>query len=180
MTEAELLDERATELRVAFDRSFALPPPHEAPEVDEVLVVRVSDDLYAIRLRDISGLVARRTIVAVPAAAPGLLGVAGVRGDLVAVFSLSSLLGYGDDPEAPSWAVLCGGEHPIALGFAELEGYLRVRRAAVHADEALRVKRSYVTEVVATEAGARPVIDVSLIITDICSRSGLQRPARER
>lgn len=180
MIDTEGLERRAIELRTAFDRSFALRPHQETLEVDDLLAVRVSGDLYAIRLRDISGVVARRTIVAVPAAAPGLLGVAGIRGDIVPVFSLSSFLGYGDDHEAPTWTVLCGGEHPIGLGFAELEGYLRLPRSAVHADEASQGERNYVKDVVATETGARPVIAVPHIITDIRNRRGPQRPGREQ
>lgn len=180
MIETEGLERRAIELRTAFDRSFALPPHQETLEVDDLLAVRVSGDLYAIRLRDISGVVARRTIVAVPAAAPGLLGVAGIRGDIVPVFSLSSFLGYGDDHEAPTWTVLCGGEHPIALGFAELEGYLRLPRSAVHADEASQGKRNYVKDVVATETAARPVIAVPNIITDIRNHRGPQRQGGEQ
>jgi purine-binding chemotaxis protein CheW len=173
-------ERRATELRTAFDRSFALPPAEETHEVDDLLAVRVSGDVYAIRLRDISWVVARRTVVAVPAAAPGLLGIAGIRGDIVPVFSLSSFLGYGDDHEAPTWTVLCSGEHPIGLGFAELEGYLRVPRSAVHADEASQGRRNYAMDLVATETGARPIIAVPLIITDIRNRRSPQRPRREQ
>ena len=180
MIETEGLERRSTELRTAFDHSFALPPPQETQEVDDLLAVRVSGDLYAIRLRDITGVVTRRTIVAVPAAAPGLLGVAGIRGDIVPVFSLSSFLGYGDDHEAPSWTVLCGGEHSIGLCFAELDGYLRLPKSAVHADDVSRVEKHYVTDVVATETGARPVIAVPLIITDIRNWRGPQRPKREQ
>ena len=154
MSEPEGFERRAIELRDAFDRSFALPPLEETHEIDDLLAVRVSRDLYAIRLRDINGVVARRTIVPVPAAAPGLLGVAGIRGDIVPVFSLSSFLGHGEDHEAPTWTVLCGAEHPIGLGFAELEAYLRLPRSAVHADETPQVKRHYVTGVVATETGS--------------------------
>lgn len=180
MIDTEGLERRAIELRTAFDRSFALPPPQETQEVDDLLAVRVGCDRYAIRLRDIGGIVARRTIVAVPAAAPGLMGVAGIRGDIVPVFSLSSFLGYGDDHEAPNWTVLCGGEHPIGLGFAELEGYLRLPRSAVHADETSQVKRNYVTGIVAIETGARPVIAVPAIITAIRNRRGPRRPGSEQ
>jgi chemotaxis signal transduction protein len=108
------------------------------------------------------------------------LGVAGIRGDIVPVFSLSTFLGYGQDHEDPTWTVLCGGEHPVGLGFAELDGYLRLPKSAVHADDASQAKKHYVTDVVATESGARPVIAVPLIITDIRNWRGPQRPKKEQ
>jgi len=175
MIETEGVERRATELRTVFDRSFALPPPREIQEVEDLLAVRVGGDPYAIRLRDIRGVVARRTVVTVPTRATGLLGVTGIHGDIVPVFSLSSFLGYGDDVETPAWTVLCGAEQPIGLAFAELEGHLRLPRCSVHADEDPNTTRKYVMEIAVIEAGARPVIALPLIITDICNRRSPQR-----
>jgi purine-binding chemotaxis protein CheW len=180
MSEREGVERRAYVLREAFDRSFAAPPVQETEELDDLLAVRVGGDRYAIRLRDIRGIIARLTIVAVPAGAPGLLGVAGIRGDIVPVFSLSLLLGYGDDPEPPAWTVLCNPEQPLGLAFAELEGYLRLPKSAVHPEENPHTSRKYVTEFAASEDGSRRVIAVPLITTEICSQRGPRRPETEQ
>lgn len=171
---------RAAELRQAFDRSFALPPAQASREVEDLLIVRVKGDPYAIRLREIVGVVAKRTIVSVPASAPGLCGLVGLRGDIVPVFGLSSILGYGDDADSPPWMVLCGAEDPIALGFSELEGYVRLPKSSLHADENLRAACQYVNEIAATDAGARPVIGLPLVVASIRNRLGRPRPKKEQ
>lgn len=180
MSGSNAFERRAHELRAAFDRSFAAPPQSGLVETEDLLAIRVGGDPYAVRLRDISGLIARRTLVAVPGGAAGLVGIAGIRGDIVPVFSLSVLLGYGEDAEPPPWTVLCGTEQPTGLGFAEFEGYLRLARSAVHADENLHAARKYVKELATTEAEARPVIAIPQILTDIRTPRGPQRSEKEQ
>ena len=45
---------KAAQLRQDFDRTFALPPSLAAPEVEDLLAIRVAGDPYAIRLLDIA------------------------------------------------------------------------------------------------------------------------------
>ena len=92
MNEAQLVESTAAALRQAFDLSFALSPPPASPEVEDLLTLRVAGNPYAIRLRDIAGIVAGRKVVPVPAITPGLLGLAGIRGGVVPVFGLASIL----------------------------------------------------------------------------------------
>ena len=175
-----MIDNKAAALREAFDRSFALPPAQAAHEVEDLLTLRVAGDPYAIRLGDIAGLVTGRKVVPVPAAAPGLLGIAGIRGGVVPVFGLESILGYGQASEEPNWMVLCGTEDPIALAFPEFEGFLRIPKSSLHADENLRATRPYVTEVASTEAGVRSVIGIPLVVAAIRNRIGNNRLAKEQ
>lgn len=179
MSERPGLDGQAAALREAFDRSFALPPAEAAPEHEDLLAIRVAGHPYTIRLRDITGIVARRTIVSVPATAPGLLGLAGIRGEVVPVFGLSSILGHAEPADAPPWMVLCGTEQPIALAFSEVESYLRVPKAALHAARDPLTTHEYMNEIVTTEAGVRAVIGIPLVVAAIRRRSGPQRPAKE-
>ena len=79
MNQIPAVESKAAELRQAFDLSFALPPPQELVEVEDLLTIRVAGDPYAIRLRDIAGMVAGRKVVPVPAVTPDLLGLAGSR-----------------------------------------------------------------------------------------------------
>lgn len=174
------LEGRAAELRRAFDLSFAAPPTQASRELEDLLLVRIAGEPYAIRLRDVTGIIAKRAVVTVPAAAPGLLGLAGIRGNIVPVFGLASLLGYESATEAPPWFVLCGGEEPVALAFSELDGYVRLARAALHTDEGRSATHKYVSVIATTVSGARPVIAVPLVVETIRSRLGQQRSGGEQ
>ncbi len=166
MTEPTAVESPAGELRRAFDLSFASPPP--APqEVEDLLALRVAGDPYAVRLRDVAGLVAGRKVVSVPAVTRDLLGVAGIRGGVVAVFGLASILGYAPSSGAPRWLLLCGAEAPIALAFSEFEGHLRLPKSALHADLTHRAPRHFAAEVASTGSGARPVLDLPLVLARI-------------
>lgn len=92
--ETVTLAARVTELRQAFDRSFTMAPATAAAEVEGFVAIRLSSDPFALRLADISGLFADKTIVSLPTSAPALIGVAGFRGSIMPVCSLPALLGY--------------------------------------------------------------------------------------
>lgn len=171
---------RAAELRQAFDRSFASPPPQAAQETEDLLAISVAGDSYAIRLAEIVGIVAGRTVIAVPAATSHLLGLAGIRGEIVPVFGLASILGYRLASDAPRWVILCAGEETIALAFADLEGYLRLPKSSLHADENLGSTRRHVSHVASTATGVRAVISVPLVLGDIQNQVGRQRSAKEQ
>jgi chemotaxis signal transduction protein len=180
MNEISVVESKAAELRQAFDLSFALPPPQASQEFEDLLAIRVAGDPYAIRLRDIAGIVAGRRVVSVPAVTLDLLGLAGIRGDVISVFGLASILGYGQAPGSPRWMILCGAEEPIALAFSDFEGYLRLPKSSLHADENLRSTRQYVNQVASTEAGARAVISIPLVVATIRNRTGHNRLAKEQ
>ena len=170
-----LNDSIAAQLRQAFDGTFALPPSPASPEVEDLLTMRVAGDPYAIRLLDIAGIVTGRKVVCVPSVTPDLLGLAGIRGGIVPVFGLSSILGYAPDPGSPRWLILCGAQDPIALAFSDFEGHLRLPTSALHVDENYRAKREqvrYVNQVASTPQGVRPVISIARIVATIRNRMG--------
>ena len=172
----------AAHLRQAFDRTFALPTSGASPEVEDLLTIRVAGDPYAIRLLDIAEIITERRVVWVPAATPDLLGLAGIRGGIVPVFGLSSILGYDPDPGAPRWMIICGSEDPIALAFSDFEGYLRLPASALHADENFRATREhakYVSQIASTPDGVRAVISIPLIMATIRNRISQHRPTKE-
>ena len=173
---------KAAQLRQAFDRTFALPPSGTSPEVEDLLTIRVAGDPYAIRLLDIAEIITERRVVSVPAATPDLLGLAGIRGGIVPVFGLSSILGYDPDPGAPRWMIICGSEDPIALAFSDFEGYLRLPASALHADENFRATREhakYVSQIASTPDGVCAVISIPLIMATIRNRISQHRPTKE-
>jgi chemotaxis signal transduction protein len=161
---------KAAELRNAFDRARALPFLSEVRERSEnLLVLRVSGDAFAIRLGEISGLATDRKIVAFPSPIPELLGVAAIRSRLVSVYSLAALLGYSAPATQGRWLVLCGTEEPVGLAISDFEGYVRVPLSQVYAaeqkDESLHVRH-----VVRTADTVRDVVSIPHIIEIIQRR----------
>lgn len=180
MSEIPSVENSAAALRSAFDLSFAAPPAQALQEVEDLLAIRVAGHPYAIRLGDITGIVAGRSVVPVPAVTPDLLGLAGIRGAVTPVFGLTTILGYGPATGATRWMILCGAEDSIALAFSDFEGYLRVPKSYLHADESLRSTHQYVNEVASTDGAIRAVISIPLIVAAIRNRSGHQRPTKEQ
>jgi chemotaxis signal transduction protein len=179
MSESMGLGGKTAALRQAFDQSFAVPPPQGAQELEDLLKIRVAGDPYAIRLRDIAEIVARRKVVPIPGGTPDLLGSAGIRGGIVPVFALALLLGYGQAADAPSWMVLCRADDPIALAFPEFEGYARLPKSSIHLDDNLHPARQHVKEVARMDTEFRAVISIPLIVATIRNRTSQTRPAKE-
>lgn len=177
MSEPLALDGKSAALRRAFDDSFAAPAGRSSEELEDLLRIRVAGDPYAIRVRDLTGIVARHKVVPVPGGTPDLLGTAGLRGTIVPVFALSLLLGYSPATDPPAWMVLCGSADPIALAFPELEGYARIPRSSIHLDDRHHPRRQHVKEVARLDAEFRAVISIPLIVAAIRNRTG---PAKEQ
>ncbi len=181
MTGLSPVASKAAELRNAFDRARAIPSSSGAEEqTEDLLAIRVSQDAYAIRVREISGLVTDRKIVAFPTPIPELLGVAGIRGALIPVYSLAALLGYRAEPELARWLALCGTEEPVAIAFSDLEGYVRVPLAQLHSAEQKAVARTHVEHVLRATDMVRAVVSIPLIREAIQRRCGNNSVSKER
>jgi purine-binding chemotaxis protein CheW len=178
MHDAPTLIETAATLREAFDHAFAAPPAPAARDVEDLLAIGLAGRPYAILLRDVAAIVPGRTIVPVPAGGPSLLGVAGIRGDVVPVFGLASLLGCQDAGAEPSWLVVCRAA-PVALGFAELEGYMRLPRSSLEARRGPGASEEYVSAIATTSAGVRAVLGIPQIVASMRNRVGRARPRKE-
>lgn len=144
-----------------------------------MLLIRVGGDPFAIRLRDIGGLIAKSIMVPVPASGNNLLGLAGIRGSIVPVFGLAPLFGYPQAADGARWIVLCASEEPIALGFAEFEGYRRLPASSILSDEGPRGAREYSPETARMDNGHRPVIDIARVVASIRKRNTLDRLPQE-
>jgi chemotaxis signal transduction protein len=168
MTPKPRLD-RAAALRREFDEAFAAPAEAAAGAVD-LLALRVAGARYALRLSEIGGLHADRRIVALPGAPPELLGLAGLRGSLVAVYDLGAFLGA-PRGENPHWVVLAWSDRTVGLAFEQLERYLRVATQDLTLDA--ESKKRHFREVLNVKGEVCPVIDIASIVEKI---KGLARP----
>lgn len=169
----------AAELRSAFDRERAVPfSTADGQRTESLIGLRISGDAYALRIAEITSLCTDRKIVSLPAALSGLLGVAGIRGAIVPVYSIAALLGYRDDPTHVRWLALCGIEEPIAFAFSGFEGYTRVLQSQLHPAEKNDAARTFVTHVARTEQMVRAVVSIPLFrqaIQERCSQTSVPK-----
>ena len=173
MNELEtLLQRRVAELGAEFDQTFARPLPVGAEDLQSLLAIRVAGHPLALRLSELSGLEARRRIVPLPGSLAELEGLAGLRGRLVSVFQLASLLGCGPERADWRWLVLARGEEVVAFAFGEVEGLLRVPRAALHPTSGDDRAAALVDEHVQLEGISRGVLRISRVVAALRARSG--------
>lgn len=165
-TAADEMAGRLAALRDAFDRSFAEPPRQQVTTFEDLLAIRVGGRRYALGLADTSGLHPNPQITPVPGPLPALLGVAGFGGALVPVYDLGVVLGH-PSGQAPRWLVLARGAPAVGLAFAELDGPLRVPSEAIVRQAAGDGGRGYLCGVAPSPDGARPIIDVPAVRTEI-------------
>jgi chemotaxis signal transduction protein len=122
---------RLAALRGAFDQAFSEPAARGGAETEGLLAIRSGGCGYAVHLAEVGGLFVDRTIVRLPSPLPQFLGVAGLRHDVVPVYSLSGLLGHGAGGGLHRWLLVVRASHPVALAFEEFDGHLRVLPSAI-------------------------------------------------
>lgn len=149
-------------LRRDFDGSFALPT--RAPDVGSVdlLAIRVRGKPFALRIGEIAGVATGRRLTQVPSSNPALLGLVGVRGTLVAVFDLGTLLGEPLAGQPARWVALCGGHDQLAVAFDDVEGHLRLLESELGATEGER--HALVEHVIRGDGALRPIVSVPKIV----------------
>jgi chemotaxis signal transduction protein len=122
-----LASQRLEELRHGFDSSFSRPPPPQQEPGAALLRLRVGGAPLAVHLGHLSGLHLMPRVVRLPGSPASLLGVVGLRGQLIAVHDLAALLGL-PTGEPPRWLLLAGGSRRVGLAAAGFEGQLRATR----------------------------------------------------
>ena len=181
MTSLSPTTTKVEEVRRVFDQARSAPFSSGTEEqTEDLLAIRVSRNAYAIRVSEISGLATDRKIVAFPSPIPELLGVAGIRGALVPVYSLAILLGHNAETEGTRWLALCGTEDPVALVFSDFEGYVRVPLTQLYAAEQEDAARTHAQHVVRATDMVRAVVSIPLVRKTIQRRCGNDGVPKER
>jgi chemotaxis signal transduction protein len=156
------ITQRAAELRLAFDRTFAEPVRLDTTFKEDFLAVRVGTQACAMRVSEITGLFADRKITPVPGGHAALRGIAGFRGSIVPVYDLQILLGHSSS-ETLRWLVIAAAA-PVALAFAGFDGQLRVSRDAIVSEPPRPGSRDYARELVQTENFVGPVVNLASVL----------------
>lgn len=161
------------ELRRSFDQTFALLPRTELKTMEGFIGVRVAGDPYALGVRELGHLSAHQRIVPLPSESPELLGLAGIRGTIVPVYSLARMLGYDASERSHRWLVTCGTRSEMALAFETFEGYLRVPASGISHVDGKESSKTHVHELVRDGALLRAVVDIASL-TNIVMNVALQ------
>ena len=156
------LQNKAAELRHAFDRSFAAAIHADMALFDDFLAIRLRDDPHVLRLDGVARLLPLRAVTRFPSTVPHWLGLTGVAGAVVPVYDLGLLFGY-PMGATPGWMVVCRAA-PVALAFDAFEGQFRHSREADTGGEG--PPRG---EVLRTTGQVRPVVPVDEVIATIKS-----------
>ncbi|WP_437311191.1 chemotaxis protein CheW [Sorangium sp. So ce388] len=170
-----LLAQRLAELQRAFDASFAAPAEARPEEPARGLAIRAGDRRLVARVDELAAVEPCRRIVPLAGGPPGLLGLAGLRGRLVAVYDLAALVGgrprAGVAGPAPRWLLVCA-EHPeIALAIDELEGHARFSCADARSHGGEREAGEHVTEAVDVDGAPRGLLRVPAVAATVLRRA---------
>ncbi|HEY9723354.1 MAG TPA: chemotaxis protein CheW [Oscillatoriaceae cyanobacterium] len=157
----EKLTAHTRALREEFDQRFTAPRELDRDAPVSMLGLRLGGRAFALRLDALAGLQAMRRLVPLPQSRVPLLGLTGVRGRLVPVFSLAALMELPLEPEA-NWLVLIGHADPVALAFAELDGYFELPLTILQRAQAEGAPgaRSFLLP----DAAARQLIDTAALL----------------
>jgi purine-binding chemotaxis protein CheW len=172
---ASKLESKIEEMRRLFDESFAAAPHEQVAGLEPMLAITMGSDHFAVPVREISGLATlTEKVVPVPSRVPELLGLTGVRGIVVPVFSLAELLGLKSQREQAHWLVFCGErQSPIALAFDAMERMFEVSSSEIIARQESRGR--YISATVHHGASLRALISISALVEHIKTRGASER-----
>jgi len=163
--------EEAERMRREFDRLFAAPDPPPTAETVDFVAIRIGGRPFALRVAELDRIEACRKVVPLPGGQSPFLGLASLRGRLVPVFDLESVLGLPPAATVHRWAAVCGNEAPLGFVFGELDGYLRVTQSDV-----LGVRPEPTGppahQAVREATGLRPVIPLPSLMARLSSHTG--------
>ena len=126
----------AERLREEFDRAFAEPAREAGVGNRDFVLVATGGEQWALPLDGICGIEHGLQVVRLPSSRASLLGVAGVRSAVVAVFSLGALVGspgVAAESGRPAFALLESGEtgQRVGVAFERLVQFARVSAESV-------------------------------------------------
>jgi purine-binding chemotaxis protein CheW len=172
------LEGKVAEMRRLFDASFAQALPEQETAPEAMLAITLEGERFALRVHEIAGLaMSSEKIVPVPSRVPELLGLTGIRGVVVPVFSLARLLGFDSERGRALWLAYCGErQSPIVLAFEGMEGQFEVASTDIFARQESPGSR-YVTATVLEGTTLRGVISVPSLVEYIKGR-GASRPRK--
>lgn len=169
---------RAAALRAGFDGSFAEPAQLEMTSMEDLLVIRVGDDVVAIRLSEVAGLYVGKKVTRMPGGDPALLGVAGFRGTIQPVYCIATLIGH-PTGAFPRWLVTTAAA-PIALAFEGFEHHMRVAAETLRPRDVDAKDHPYARSFVPIQQFVRPILHLPSILDGIRTQRPVVTPGEDQ
>ena len=161
------------DLKRSFDQSFQQPLVERGQELVHLLIVRIGSSRFALKVADLAGLARAQTVVPIPGADSALLGLAGLKGRMVAVHSLAAMIGCQElSTEQNRWMVLCRRQKEIALAFTAVTGTMMVPRTEL--SPVSPGAPPHATDAVGSGAAQLWLLDVGSIADTIVKKTAAQ------
>lgn len=175
--EQPTLATRVADLRRSFDESFTKRPQEPAADESSYLGIRLGEGRYVVRLEEVGGIFVDRVVAPLKGRLPELLGMAGIRGNVVPVFALGRLLGEPPATSIPRW-LLVAAHSAVGFAFDAFDGYLKAPASAVAAAEGESFKFS-AREILRVGTEARTIVGIQRLIEAIGNRAGVATAHKE-
>jgi chemotaxis signal transduction protein len=119
-------------------------------------------------------------VTPLPSARPALLGLVGVRGRLLCVYRLATLLGLEHAARLPRWLLVCEADDQLALAIDSIEAYVTVMQSAFcpTTTPASTLDR-FCTQVVTLQDAVRPVLSLAALTSAIRKEAAPAPPTKE-
>lgn len=156
---------RALAWREAFDQSFVRAPEDKKVELHDFLAIQAGGGRYALRLSEVTGLQALKSLTPCPSRRAELLGLSSFRGQVLPVYDLRVLLGSGTARERPAWWV-AARDGPLGLAFDVFECHLRLPGDAI-ARAGAADSRMFTGETLRSGEQLRPIVSIPSILQRI-------------
>jgi len=188
-----LLRSKIEEMRRLFDESFAAQPAERMAAREAMLALTVAGERMAVRLSDVHTLATLKgRLLPIPSRVPELMGVTGIRGSLVPVFSLAALMGLGNTEASPGgealgaytethagiprWLLLCGSRvAPIALAFQRFDEHIQVERDEVFPPGEATEAQRYINGSVRWRGVMRSIINLPKLVERLMASTPASR-----
>ena len=161
--------------REAFDQSFVRAPEDKAVELHDYLAIQAGGGRYALRLGEVAGLQALKSLTPCPSRRAELLGLGSFRGKVLPVYDLRVLLGTGAARERPAWWV-AARDGPLGLAFDVFECHLRLPGDAI-AGAGAADSRLFTGETLRSGEQLRPIVSIPSILQHVREIVRQQQPA---
>jgi chemotaxis signal transduction protein len=164
-------------IRDAFDRGFAQAATADDVAQDDLLLVGIAGDRYAVRLHEIAGVFADKTVRRLPSTVPAFIGLVGLRGAILPVYDLRVCFGYA--ATTPQRWLLMAASAPVVLACDRFDGHRRVQRTAITPIQRTGKSAPQVREIVTLIDGVRPVIHMPSVTDAIAALARMSVQPKE-
>lgn len=171
---------RLLAMRQQFDTSFAQPLTAGDAPTHKLLAIQAGGVQFALPLGDCASIQACPKLVALPAVPPALLGIAGVRGRLLAVYRLAALLALGHSAAPPAWLLIARADEQVAFAVDNIEAYLQVFSTEIFpSSPPAALQQPFCTELVVHKGVTRPLLSLTALVAAVNRPTSASPAAKE-